>query len=846
MDFNKASKPFSSSSNDLSYAEGLQMTNEKDVKPSSIMRRAIRYLIACIAFLIWLGLLANYWPAGIAIAVIGGIIWRSRKSSHKQLPEITAPLDQLTENTPIATQVSSSMPTVTASIPGPVITIEYNINRSISRSTMPGTNDVQWASYEDVLEVASYRIEHPMTYWAAGKTRIAEASCIEKNLPVSKPISEPIGALGYWPRYENMTPSQRGNYLTWLASGKQGQLDDIGYAFVYFYGLERRVFIDGKDVDLIIPEVVRLLCRYPESGSFNGYLSRFIAFSAARIGLKSLTNDGFAICFDQAPLKSYSEDLLAVILGWFYKHNLPLPSRWAFEVAKQDVRTMRSVVIDRAPEQFMSLFIQKYRERFAEGVMLKAAERERLIEYHPASPSLMELGHSSAAFAAVRIPDILGFQSQFVHLSQIWNACVEELRDFSRAVGKGLDATTREAWEALPPTLRKDVDHPDASRWKAIAASQVNDDGVSFAAIAKLAEIQGFQQREKLTATQSRSLAHTAEDIGLAIVPDARITGRAYAWSDEVVLFQPEGIAVVQQESGYCAASCMLELGMVIAGADGTIDPEETARIEQFLKDQFRLSSDESRRLKAYGILLSKKPPSISTLSKSLREALTLDQRSMIGKYLIGVAAADGIIDRKEISSLKRIYKALEIEAPLDALLAELRQSGSQPVEVQTIRGEERVGEAIPQHEQIPVDKPADIIINSEALTRIMAETAEVSRILGQALCETEREMGESNAVGRVNPSTMPEAVASTINSGLPFSTEQLATLDKRYQTPLAELLKEQVWSSDDLTKLAKRHQLMRSGMLDTINSWAYDCLGDEILVEEDNMYKVNQSLMGA
>ena len=61
-----------------------------------------------------------------------------------------------------------------------------------------------------------------------------------------------------------MTPGQRGNYLTWLASGKQGQLDDIGYAFVYFYGLEWRVFIDGKDVDLIIPEVVRLLCRYPE------------------------------------------------------------------------------------------------------------------------------------------------------------------------------------------------------------------------------------------------------------------------------------------------------------------------------------------------------------------------------------------------------------------------------------------------------------------------------------------------------------------------------------------------------------------------------------------------------
>ena len=822
------------------------MTNGKDVKPSSITKKMIKYLIACIAMLIWLGLLADSWPTALAIAVIGGIIWRSRKSSHKKLPEPDHSSNPLARNITHAAQRSSSMPTVTSSIPGPVVTVEYNFDPSIRRSTMPGTNDMQWASYEDTIKVASYRIEHPMTYWAAGKTRIAEASCIEKNLPVGMPISEPIGALGYWPRYESMTPGQRGNYLSWLASGKQGQLDDIGYAFVYFYGLERRVFIDGKDVDLIIPEVVSLLCRYPESGSFNGYLSRFIAFSAARMGLRSITNDGFALCFDQAPLKSYSEDLLAVILGWFYQHNLPLPARWAFEVARQDVRTMRSVVIDRAPEQFRSLFMQKYHERFAEGMVLKAAERERLIEYHPASPSLMLLGHSSAAFAAVRIPNVLGLQSQFVHLSQIWNGCVEELRDFSRAVGKGLDTTTREAWEALPPALRKEVDHPDASHWKAIATSHVHEDGFSFAPISKLAEIQGFQPREKMTAAQSRSLARTAEDIGLAIIPDARITGRTYAWSDEVVLFQPEEDASLAQESCYRAASCMLELGMIVAGADGKIDPEETARIEQFLDNQFRLSSDESRRLKAYGILLSKRPPSISSLSRSLQEALTLDQRAMIGKYLIGVAAANGIIDRKEISSLKSIYKALEIETPLDALLAELRQSGSQPVEVQRIRREERIGEAIPQRELMPVDKPSDITLNSEALTRIMAETAEVSRILGQALCENESEMNKSEVVERAMPSAVPVAVASPTNSNLPFSADQLMALDKRYHAPLAELLEQQVWSPDDLTKLAKRHQLMRTGMLDTINSWAYDSLGDEILVEDNNMYKVNQSFAEA
>ena len=112
----------------------------------------------------------------------------------------------------------------------------------------------------------------------------------------------------------------------------------------------------------------------------------------------------FAPCLDQALLKGYSEDLLAVILCWFYLHNLPLPARWAFEVARQDVRTTRSVVVDRAPEQFMSLFMQKYREQFDEGMMLKVSDRGRLLRYHPASPSLLGLGYSSAALARSEFP----------------------------------------------------------------------------------------------------------------------------------------------------------------------------------------------------------------------------------------------------------------------------------------------------------------------------------------------------------------------------------------------------------------------------------------------------------
>lgn len=815
------------------------MTSGRDVRPSSIGGRATKYLIGCVAIFLLIVLLITYWPAALAAACV--IVWWSRKSSHGRVANATTSSDQLAVNSPQATQLSSSMPKVTPSVSTPVITIEYSINRSVARSTTPGTNAVQWASYDDQLEVASYLIEHPMTYWASGKTRIVEASCIEKHLPVTKAISEPKGALGYWPRYENMTPGQRGNYLHWLAAGKQEQIQDIGYAFVYFYGLERRVLIDGKDVDLIIPEVVRLLRCYPESRSFNGYLSHFIAFAAARAGLQTMMKEVFAPCLDQALQKGYSEDLLAVILCWFYLHNLPLPARWAFEVARQDIRTTRSVVVDRAPEQFMSLFMQKYREQFGEGTMLKVSDRERLLGYHPASPSLLGLGYSSAALAPVRIPNVLGIQSQFKPLVQIWSECIEELRAYSRAVSKGADITTREAYEALPPILRKDVDHPDAPRWEAIVTMHASDDGFSLTPLANLAEIQGIKQRERLTPTQSKALAQTAEDIGLAIVPDARVTGRAYAWSDEVVLFRPEGNVAMQQESGYRAAACMLELGMVIAGADGTVDQEEISHIGQFLEDQFRLSSDDSRSLKAYGLLLSKNPPSVSSLSKPLRASLSSDQRAMIGKYLVGVATAKGVIDRKEISALKSIYKALDIDvSELDAFIAELGQPPIVQIGPIGIGGEV-IPPRHPENTQVPVP------LNYNAVKDIIDNTNKVRIMLTDALSKTEGETEEYGVTMIEKPPIASDIVTPPIYANLPFSEERLATLDRRYHGPLGELLKTQMWSSEELAELAKKHQIkMFLGMVDAINAWADGTLGGDILIEDGDEYKVDQSVVEA
>ena len=63
----------------------------------------------------------------------------------------------------------------------------------------------------------------------------------------------------------------------------------------------------------------------------------------------------------------------------------------------------------------------------------------------------------------------------------------------------------------------------------------------------------------------------------------------------------------------------------------------------------------------------------------------------------------------------------------------------------------------------------------------------------------------------------------------------------------MAELLSKQVWSTRELANLAERYGIkMFGGMIAAINNWATDALGDSILNEDNNEYKVDLSLVEA
>ena len=87
----------------------------------------------------------------------------------------------------------------------------------------------------------------------SSRTRqIPDPSTIYVQLPIGE--ESDVERLPYWPHYIEMTPGQRFKYLCWLRDVTQPT--DMGYVFIYYYGLEKKMLTE--DFDRAFDEIVKL------------------------------------------------------------------------------------------------------------------------------------------------------------------------------------------------------------------------------------------------------------------------------------------------------------------------------------------------------------------------------------------------------------------------------------------------------------------------------------------------------------------------------------------------------------------------------------------------------------
>lgn len=673
-----------------------------------------------------------------------------------------------------------------------------------------------WCGVGDVLRVADYTINDPLAYWSESRPLELEVSCIDRSLEVGQPKSDVRGRLGTSPKYALISPDQRANYLEWMSTGRVEPLNDVGYAFLFFLGLERRALIDGQDLPLIANEVVRLLKMNKSSGAFDRWLTGFLSYLMAVHGQDAALAEAIVPIFEIDRIDR-DDALLSVTLAGFVKRRQPLPALLAHRIAKSVVGSPRMVVLERSLIEFATLFSKRYRDKYGDGLLLRASKRELPIHYEPANVSVMT-PPSGKTFYPVRIPNVLALSGQFKPMIELWTESIELLKPLTRARARSGEVLDRVKFEALPDDLRVGLEHPDKPLWDALIARKTAKSGVVLVQIRELAEIQKIEPRKKLTAKQGESLAETAQALRLAIEPDARNTHRLYAWDDLVAVYPTAMSALVMpRDPNYAAASFVLELGVFIAAADGTIDEHEVDHIAHALETEYLLNSEDTQRLEALEKVLIEQPRGLVGLGPKLVAALTAPQREALGTFLVSVAASNGPINTKELVALRSAYKALNLApAVLDRLVAGRLDTDPQVTASTT--------------EFTP---PASLTLDEDLLRQIVSETREVSRRLAEVMDEAEPEDEAEDA----GPSSVPAPVSNPDDL-------RFMGLETRYHGTLAELVTKPEWPRSEFDAIVKRAGLMPSAMLDIVNEWAIDTFGDPILEEQDNRLIVHAELI--
>ena len=687
-------------------------------------------------------------------------------------------------------------------------------SRFIKQSQRNQRHNSHWIGPGDTATVAGRTIGG-MIYLGIEKTEGmligSGGTFIDPKLPVATVGSDFSGeSMPYWPSYSRINPRERATYLDWLAGGRSDKQYGPGYVFLYFYGLERRFFVDlpaDNEKHLIIYEVERLLDIYGENHSVRRYFEIFL--DAARIVLGSVGNadSHFKKSRYELPLG------LRVAIGRMTKENQPLNADWILSWYIAHPETQLRVPATRAFPEFRVLFTLIFNERFPDGLNVRTPKRILHARYSAASRAFeVDL---NCFFGD--IPDISRLSKPLTVAQGIVEDATEALGKYSRFLGRNPEGRdTIEAHALLPERLWPSFpckEMEDLRRW----ANEIIGAG-GLSPITQVIERLEGAQPEKLSKRQLTGAADALARLSIGMAPDPRFALRGPKPNEPVVLFQlPKGITALEDVSEkYKNILVAIAIGSFVAHADGMIATKEHTALKALI-EAADLSGSEPARLLANLQWMFEVPPDLSLLRRCLKDTPE-NARHELGQVAIALAATDDVIAPREIKAIERLYKAMGLTT--EGVYSDLHSLTAQN-ELVTVRpaGEPERNFAIPLP---PPDRSSEVALDAGRVASVMADTVRVSSVLENIFRdgESEEKLDETQ---------------EDVGNGFPG-------LDVYHTAFLRELLTRPHWDETEFAALAAQFQLMQAGALETLNEWSFERFSD-MLIEEYEGYELNPDI---
>lgn len=779
----------------------------------------------------------------ILIIIVGIFFWLFKKPSNVDaaLPQRQSHI-KTRKQSYSTSQIMEASPQVSSSGSEDSLaefTISFGANNdSESSNQIPG----RWISESQSLVIQGRTLNRGFYYYGGKLIMLigfgTEPSMIDDTLPAkasnSNSISYRDGSLGYWPSYSSLSPACRGVYLDWLASERSDPNTPIGYIFIYFAGLERRIIEDKKtqkvsdsEFSAIFKEVARLNKVYSAQSSFNYYSSNFLEYMM--LVRPHLFYDGSDLKSLIPPYSKQSDLRFKYELASMVASGSAIPAslalHWLILSGQYNFKTPAK----RCENEFRKLFELRYKQAYPNGFTVPPNKTKLQLTYHTSSRSIhrtwIDLGD---------LPDPSILKAPIKKLISIADQCNAELESYSRYLGK--ENTSKDDIAAillLPKSLIREIKPPvieDFKKW----ANSIIENKQGLTSTRSLWTHLKEPLPKSLTKKHNEILLNLAELSGFGLAPNMRHHQTRIKSDGNVVLFKNEQGNDFIVSSAFSQTALALRLGAMVATIDGHVDNHEVRALRELINKNKDFSEIEKHSLEAYLTWHLNTPSNMSGLKAKL-ENLDEVHTTSISRFIISIALASGSVEPSQIKQIEKLYNALGLDksrvaSDIHHLTTSLKKSS---------RIENMSSDYGSNLNDQPTTK-SNFNFDSQALALYENETEDAKAMLANIFSNDDEGNFDNSfdnnedeleaAAENPNKDHIESSLSNTImHSGL-------EGLDQPHSQLYFQLITQEAWSFEEVEALCARLNLMIYGAIETINDWAFDRVDAPVIDEDDEI----------
>lgn len=677
-------------------------------------------------------------------------------------------------------------------------------------------------SFEGLVYIGNKLIDHQ------GRP---DPALINPKLPIAATGDYRIRAMSYWPNYTEITDFARVSYLKWLAAGKNDPDADIGYVFLYFYGIERRLLIDlptqpenEDEYEIILVELYRLQSIYGQrSKSFRSYCSKLIDFCIASRVRPRLYDE---------PVPNYEESkelplILRLQIGQCMADKKPVSLNLVKAWVKTDPSIDKGTYLGKFAEEFFSIFDVLFQEKYPNGLLIPACATRIKIEYRQASSSALTsnfLQHRTVKLALNDVPDIKAVTAPLKKVQEIVNLTIALLEPVKRVLAKQKLVAGSLLYLLFPGKF-----------WPAAAKTIIND--LVHASSVSLYTLSGqdlqelFNAPALLTKDQYRTVIQELQFRNIEVEPALTSNVVAPGVTDKIVLFSADRnskgdpISTEEQDAQYRYASAIIDLAAAVGHADGTFSSDEVRFVNQLIESWGHLSSNDRQRLRAKLRILVSRPLSIPALKDRIAHLDDSFKDAMV-KFAAKLVHADGKVSTDEVKFLAKLYKLMGFD-PGD-VVSDIRKTDAAQVD-----------SALSQNVNSGLTTSPKFQLDHSRIAALQAESDQIAALMNTIFVdEPSNEPVESLEERDAVDCMVADEDARVLSPG-----PSLLGLDVAHSAFLCVLLERTQWDRAEIDLLAKDLDLMPDGALEKVNEATYEHF-DMPLLEGDELLEITVELI--